>query len=445
MHRLTSRAGRWPLALTLAAVAACSDDAPTTAPRATPSSGSREALDGNVILVTNTSGANVPGSLHWAVNLAGGTNVIQFDSTLAGDTITLDTMLEPFAYITIEGPSNKGITLVASPAAGRVIRLPQGGVLRNLTLSGGTAGPGSAVWTQGPTRLEHTTVTDNHGSGAPIHGHEITLVNSTVSGNTGGSPASAISIASSGTLVLNNSTVAHNDGGRAIGWQMSPGGPPFVTLRNSIVANNGFSYNCDDMVDFYHVGMNIASDSTCGVSSSMLVADPMLLGLADNGGPTRTERFDHRSPALNAGVNCSVTVDQRYVSRGTSCDIGAFEFTDFTVVTLNIDPNANVNATTGAATVTGTVACSRMGDQFGVRVQLEQQQKVGKTTTTVQGTGSTTVNCTTSTQPWSAAVVPATGAFAAGTGTAGAQTINTPKWVTPTAASRSVKLVRVRK
>ena len=443
MHRLTPRAGRWPLALTLAAVAACSDDTPTTAPRATPSSSSRDALDGNVILVTNANGGNVPGSLQWAVSMAGGTSVIQFDSSLAGDTIALDTTLEPFPYITIEGPLNKGITLTSN--AGRVIRLRQGGVLRNLTISGGSDSPGSGVYAQGPVLIENTTVSDNHGLSSAIHAHEITLVNSTVSGNTGGSTASAISIPSVGTLVLINSTVAHNAGARAIGWAMSPGGPPLVTLRNSIVANNGSSYNCDDMIDFVHQGMNISSDSTCGVSPALLVADPMLMGLANNGGPTPTERFAYQSPALDAGVNCSVTVDQRYVSRGASCDIGAFEFTDFTVVTLAIDPNANVTAAAGAATVTGTVACSRTGEQFGVRVQLEQQQKVGKTTITVQGTGSATVNCTTSAQPWSAVVVPSTGAFAAGTGTAGAQTINTAKWVTPSSAARSVKLLRARK
>ena len=38
-------------------------------------------------------------------------------------------------------------------------------------------------------------------------------------------------------------------------------------------------------------------------------------------------------------------------------------------------------AQTGLTTVTGTVMCSRAGDQFGVVVDLEQTQKVGKNTT----------------------------------------------------------------
>src|SRR5688572_17110091 len=125
------RAGRLPLALTLIAVAACADDPPTTAPRATPTSASREALDGNVILVTSSSGANVPGSLPWAVSVAGGTSVIQFADSLAGKTIALDATLESFPYITIEGPASDGVTLTSS--IGRILRLRQGGILRNVT------------------------------------------------------------------------------------------------------------------------------------------------------------------------------------------------------------------------------------------------------------------------------------------------------------------------
>jgi len=301
MLAFTSRVGRWPLALTLMAVAACSDDQPSTAPRA--ARPSRQALDGNVILVTTASGANVPGSLPWAVSVANGTSVIQFDQSLAGATISVDATLEAFAYITVEGPVSDGITIVAKPTAGRAFRLRQGGVLRNLTISGGTTSPGSAIWTQGPVLLEHTTVSNNNGDAAAIHGHDITLVNSTVSGNSGGGPASGISVASSGTLVLNNSTIAHNDGAPGIGWLTSPGSPPVVTVRNSIIANNGSgSRNCDEWLQFDYQGMNISSDATCGTSAALLIADPMLAGLADNGGPTATEAFSPQSPAFNAGV-----------------------------------------------------------------------------------------------------------------------------------------------
>src|SRR4030095_14025005 len=236
MQSCTLRVGSWPLALTLMAVAACADDQLSTAPRATRPS--RQALDGHGVLVTSAGGAHRPGPRPGAVSGANGTSVIEFDASLAGATISLDATLEAFAYITVEGPASEGITIVAKPIAGRAFRLRQGGALRNLTISGGTTSPGSAVWTQGPVLLEHTTVSNNHGDAAAIHGHDITLVNSTVSGNSGGGPASGISVASSGTLVLNNSTIAHNDGAPGIGWLTSPGRAPVVAVRKSIGANN---------------------------------------------------------------------------------------------------------------------------------------------------------------------------------------------------------------
>jgi hypothetical protein len=448
MRPANSRAGLLPLAVTLIVVAACADDRLTTAPRITPTSSPRQALDGNVILVTNASGANVPGSLPWAVSVSGGGSVIQFDSSLAGSTIAVDATLEPFADITVEGPATEGITITANAGAGRIFHLRQGGVLRNVTLSGGSGGsngPGSAVWTQGPLRLEHTTVSNNNSVPA-IHGHDITLVNSTVSGNTASGAASAISLGASGTLVLINSTLANNEGAPTIGWVSGPGSMPTVTLRNSIIASNGsFTSNCGSGLQFAYQGMNISSDATCGTSPALLIANPMLAGLADNGGPTATHGFDPRSPALNGGVSCSVTVDQRYVSRGTSCDIGALEFTDFTVVTLTIDANAATATPNGSATVTGTVKCSRSGDELGVAVDLQQQQKVGKTTTVVRGAGSADVTCTTVAQPWSAVVTPTTGGFVAGSASAAASTNDVPAWVTPSSASRTVKLVRPRR
>jgi hypothetical protein len=59
--------------------------------------------------------------------------------------------------------------------------------------------------------------------------------------------------------------------------------------------------------------------------------NPLLAGLANNGGPTRTRALLFGSPAIDAGdtVACPAT-DQRGVARpdipATACDIGAFEF-----------------------------------------------------------------------------------------------------------------------
>ena len=327
----------------------------------------------------------------------------------------------------------------------RVIRARSGATLRNVGIKGGGGVFGHAIWAEGDLVLEHSTVWNNHGSNAALYGHNVMLVNSTVSGNTGANNASGIAYPWYGSLTLINSTVAHNGPAPGISPWGTTSGTPRVLLRNSILAHNGTpQMNCATTFGVFATeGRNISSDNTCG-TSAVLVTDPMLAALAGNGGPTMTHGFGFQSPALNAGINCGVAVDQRYVPRDSACDIGAFEFTDFTIVTLTIDPNATVDASAGSALVTGTVKCSRAGDQFGVRVQVEQQ-KGGKTPTVVQGLGSASVDCTTSAQSWSVVVTPTAGAFGTGSAAATAQTNETAKWITPATLSKSVKIVRARR
>ena len=91
MHTFNVRAGRWPLALTIVAVAAlgaCADE--PAAPKSTPRIAGTPALamDGIQVTVTNASGGSEVGSLQWAAsqvnnhsgNPGGG---ITFDASLA--------------------------------------------------------------------------------------------------------------------------------------------------------------------------------------------------------------------------------------------------------------------------------------------------------------------------------------------------------------------------
>jgi hypothetical protein len=64
------------------------------------------------------------------------------------------------------------------------------------------------------------------------------------------------------------------------------------------------------------------------------VADPKLLSLANNGGPTQTMALADDSPAIGAGDSkaCNADpvngMDQRHVTRKSddqTCDIGAFQ------------------------------------------------------------------------------------------------------------------------
>jgi CSLREA domain-containing protein len=181
------------------------------------------------------------------------------------------------------------------------------------------------------------------GSGAGLSsGGTVTLVNSTLSGNSAGFSGGAIH--SSGTFNLYNVTVAQNTGGTS-GVAGSGAGISLVggtaVLRNSIVADNvlvtsGPSVDCSGTIvsEGYNLietqtGCTITGDTT----TNILGQDPMLDVLGGNGGGTQTHALLAGSPAINAanpggcldGHNTLLTTDQRAYRRNGTCDIGAFE------------------------------------------------------------------------------------------------------------------------
>ena len=449
MLRSASRAACGPLArvtyavtalATAAVLGACAEsDHPVTAPAATPS-GPNLSI-GDVITVTNTRGGKEVGSLRWAVGQATGGEIIRFDSRLAGATITLDSTLVIANEVTIEGDRFHGITLNGG-GRGRVIDITVYGnwrptTLRNVTVTGGKLGDGPAgagIRSTGPLYLEHSTVHGNVAVGPPaiLALGPLVIYNSTVTNNTAtGYLYHAVFAADIATIT--NSTIAFNSQG-GIRFSEMYGS----SLANSIVANNGgFLNNCLNAEDVRHGGMNVSTDLSCGDSTYVTIADPMLAPLKDNGGPTMTLAVDPSSPAFNGlPTGCDgVSVDQRYKQRDTYCDIGSFESTDSTVATVTIDRTATLGA---YAIVTGTVKCNRAGDQFNVLVQVSQR---AQDKTVVQGTATASVTCSTLAQPWSAAVAPSAGVFKSGGASATAATQQTPSWVVPDETSRSIKLV----
>jgi hypothetical protein len=77
-------------------------------------------------------------------------------------------------------------------------------------------------------------------------------------------------------------------------------------------------------------GSNLSSDASCDMwltaATDKKSVDPKLDVLADNGGPTLTQKLLAGSPAMAAGTaDAAVTVDQRGVARDAVPDIGAYE------------------------------------------------------------------------------------------------------------------------
>jgi hypothetical protein len=442
MSAFSSRAGRAVLAFTIVALGACADQQSAT--EASPH-GRASFSAGDVFVVTNTSGGNVAGSLRSLVNQATGGEVIHFDASLAGKTITLDTTLEIPTRVTIEGPADKGITISGGGNA-MVLNVHNGATLVNLTITGGKAS-GNAVaggiLATGPLVLDHSTVSGNQGiDGGGIRGDTITLINSTVANNSVPSTfnvVGGVNFNLKGSLTLINSTVARNTGGTGIGPFGETQFTPKVIIRNSIISNNAQQNCLLGHIGFSYEGKNIFDDKSCGTDALLiLVADPLLGTLADNGGPTQTLALDRNSPAINA-TDCTVTVDQRYVARDTKCDIGAFEYV-FTTVSLTIDPRPLVDPATGVAVISGTVLCSR-SETLDLAVNLQQGQRVKRAGTSVQATQTVPVVCGTTKQPWIASLAPASGqAFVNGDALAAVQVVNVPNGVTPAVDSSAVQL-----
>lgn len=201
--------------------------------------------------------------------------------------------------------------------------------IRNVTFANNVArGQGGGFWT------------DGHQPGV--------LVNVTFAGNRAVEDDTADrgglggAIAGGGNWSCTNCTIAQNHAGFQGGaiW----GADPSITFSNSIIANNtanndgnnwNIKHNCGSYPPAYASdgGNNMefpqpkpqdSSDVTC--VQNIMVADPKLGMLDDNGGATQTIMLQSDSPAIDTGnpATCAPR-DQRGKSRYNACDIGAYE------------------------------------------------------------------------------------------------------------------------
>ncbi|HEY2396176.1 MAG TPA: choice-of-anchor Q domain-containing protein [Rudaea sp.] len=156
------------------------------------------------------------------------------------------------------------------------------------------------------------------------------ISNSTISGNAtaGGFNYFYSGFGSGGCIyepaTIRNSTIAFNEGG----YESLAIFAPKATLESSIFASN----TGGDLVIQYTAQVsghnNLVMATRSSVPADTITSDPMLLPLADNGGPTQTHALASGSPAIDAGNNLAgLATDQRGLVRvaGARPDIGAFE------------------------------------------------------------------------------------------------------------------------
>jgi hypothetical protein len=239
-----------------------------------------------------------------------------------------DTINLPSGTITLNSVANGG--LGSLPDITSTVTIDGGSP--NPTIDGGNAVRVFVVASSGTLTLNNLTVANaNSGSetgGGIVNNGTLKVNNSTFSGNsaTGFGGGGIRNVA---TATVNNSTFSGNSADRGGGISSV-----FfvVTLKNTIVADNAGG-NC--VGPFTDAGYNVEDADTCGLTEatgSLPDTEPLLdpNGLQDNGGPTQTIALQPNSSAVDLvgqGACPPPETDQRGVERpqGEACDSGAFE------------------------------------------------------------------------------------------------------------------------
>lgn len=226
-------------------------------------------------------------------------------------------------------------------------------IARTLPVATGLSSGGGLFIESGEhTSINGSTVSGNSAEfagGLDLPGQNPTLpvlpliVNSTIAGNSASVRIGGIR--SERSLRVYNSTIAFNSepqwtGGaltHATGIQLDLNAE--LTIDSTIIANNRMGVTEGDIGGTPGTtvsgtgGYNLVIYSMLALQPGTLMVEPMLLPLADNGGPTETLALSPGSPAINAGANSfSLVTDQRGRGHprvfGLLADIGAFEYSD---------------------------------------------------------------------------------------------------------------------
>jgi hypothetical protein len=170
------------------------------------------------------------------------------------------------------------------------------------------------------------------------------------------------------------------------------------TLRNSIVAGNfrGSGTTADDISGVVTANFCLVQETSgwtpgAGSGDNITGQDPLLVSLADNGGPTQTHALLDGSPARNAGNDALVpddlTTDQRGAPFarvfGSAVDIGAFEAQKLTPAFSGLS-GPTITIGTSSVTLSGKIGLGNLAPTGSVAITL-----AGVTHLAVIGAGGT--------------------------------------------------------
>ena len=324
---------------------------------------------GPVITVTNADDAGT-GSLRQGLIDADVPGHIIFDPSLTGGEITLvsELSIPAWGLFTIDVSalpdgltlSGNGDTRILNTSADSVVTLEAFTITEG---NGNGSEAGGGIYNAGDLTLLRSTVfgnsTEDNGGGVySDDGSSLTLINCTLVNNSA-TDGGAIYAAFSSTVSLKQCTLTDNAASNSGGGVFSDSSA--VTLENSIVALNTASVSGadiqDDAVALVGVGTNLIGDNdtvdtefpeSSFHGTSISPVDPFLAPLGFYGGPTQTRAPLVGSLAIDpvgGDTVSSETIDQRGQPRvldsdlvaGAIVDIGAVEAGEVITVTSSVD------------------------------------------------------------------------------------------------------------
>ncbi len=310
-----------------------------TATAATPSGGAIRNYGGTLTVTNSTFSSNTT-----------------YDSFCSGGAICNDL---PAAVLTVTGSTFSANT---APYGGGIrnnggtVTVTDSSFLDNnaITYGGGLSNNIGTVTVTGSTFSGNSA---SYAGGGISNGDALTVTNSTFSGNSvsGAGGGGGIYNGSNDVVVtVKNSTFSGNSATGTLG------GGIHILLGTATILNTVLWGNTGGEI----IGVATVSDSVVqggATGSNIIVADPLLGPLGDYGSSTQTIPLLPGSAAIRGtNTNCPAT-DQRGVTRGASCDIGAFESRGFTFGTPAGTPQSTPFSTP-FATPLGVTVISAYGE-----------------------------------------------------------------------------------
>jgi CSLREA domain-containing protein len=304
-----------------------------------PSAGTTATLAVNdSLVISNTATGNGAGIMNLSIqDSPNSTAILTVTRSTVADNVATGTT--PFTGTGCGGGVASGIDLNSGGSTARVT-IQDSAISRNVATGTGSMYIGN-------------------GGGILITAGEVTLINSTISGNQAngvdqgagssgrGGGVWVTAALAPGSVTLINTTVSDNSavasGGGLAGWYFDYA--PSATFQNTIIAGNDApdSAGCWSQGDLISQGYNLEDGDTCNFDqpTDLPDTDPLLGPLQDNGGPTWTHALPEASPAVDAGSCPDFTADQRGYPRPVDhpnapnaddgCDIGAYEVQQDTI------------------------------------------------------------------------------------------------------------------